>query len=318
MAGSIVHVAAAVIRNADNQILIARRSKEQHQGGLWEFPGGKVEAGEPVTVALQRELHEELGICVSDCRPLIQIPYHYPDKSVLLDVFEVTAFRGQAWGREGQPISWVDPQSLENYRFPAANKPILDACLLPQKIAVTPFNLDYSKVISYIERVALQGADALMLRLNGISDVSELENKAFNLVRSVQRFCEDKGLFLSVNTSCDIGNLLGLDAIHLTAERLKSLKSREEFAGRWLSASTHDRYEVDEAVGVGLNFVTLSPVCETRSHPGAKVLGWSHFSEIVSEASVPVYALGGVHLNDLGSAHNTGAQGIAAINAWVK
>lgn len=68
-----VHVAAAVIRGADGSVLIARRADTQHQGGLWEFPGGKVEEGETVQAALARELQEELGIHVTAARPLIKV-----------------------------------------------------------------------------------------------------------------------------------------------------------------------------------------------------------------------------------------------------
>ena len=98
-----IHVVAAVIRGADGRILIARRADTQHQGGLWEFPGGKVEEGEAVEVALARELREELGIEVTGSRPLIKVSHDYPDKQVLLDVREVDAFTGEPHGAEGQP-----------------------------------------------------------------------------------------------------------------------------------------------------------------------------------------------------------------------
>src|SRR3954465_8084222 len=78
-----VHVAAAVIRGTDGKILIARRADTQHQGGLWEFPGGKVEPGEAVEAALARELQEELGITVEAARPLIKVTHDYPDKQIL-------------------------------------------------------------------------------------------------------------------------------------------------------------------------------------------------------------------------------------------
>lgn len=122
----ILHVAAAVIYNPLGHILIARRPLDKHQGGLWEFPGGKVEADENARQALCRELFEELGIQVMAAQPLMQIPYEYPERHVLLDVFSVTAFEGEARGCEGQPLAWVEASELIHYPFPAANQPILD------------------------------------------------------------------------------------------------------------------------------------------------------------------------------------------------
>ncbi len=124
-----VHVAVGVIVNSLGDILIARRASDAHQGGLWEFPGGKVEAGEGVREALARELHEELGILIEldSCRSLIEISHDYSDKVVLLDVWRVTQFRGEPEGREGQPLRWVSPQSLSDYAFPAANTAIVEA-----------------------------------------------------------------------------------------------------------------------------------------------------------------------------------------------
>ncbi|WP_235263646.1 8-oxo-dGTP diphosphatase MutT [Nitrincola sp. A-D6] len=121
-----LHVAAAVIYSPLGRILIARRPLDKHQGGLWEFPGGKVELNETARQALDRELLEELGIQVTAAQPLIQIPYEYPERHVLLDVFSVTAFKGEARGCEGQPLAWVDVSDLVDYPFPAANQPILD------------------------------------------------------------------------------------------------------------------------------------------------------------------------------------------------
>ena len=82
-----VHVVAAVIRNAEQQILLALRPSDKHMGGLWEFPGGKCEAGESPQQALARELHEELGIVIENPQPLIQVRHDYPDLHVLLDVY---------------------------------------------------------------------------------------------------------------------------------------------------------------------------------------------------------------------------------------
>ena len=124
-----VHVAAAVIRGADERILIARRPQDKHQGGLWEFPGGKVEEGEPVKTTLARELLEELNVAVEIAEPLLVTEYDYGDKHVKLDVWVVRAFSGQPQGREGQVIRWYPINEIGTLQFPAANAPIVKAVL---------------------------------------------------------------------------------------------------------------------------------------------------------------------------------------------
>ena len=113
-----IHVAAAVIRNEANQVFISLRPDHVHQGGLWEFPGGKVETGESVYDALVREIHEENGIDIKSAQPLIKIPFRYPDKHVLLDVWEVLEFSGTAHGKEGQECRWTDIDELNQFTFP--------------------------------------------------------------------------------------------------------------------------------------------------------------------------------------------------------
>lgn len=122
-----VHVAVGVILDAANRILITRRHDEAHQGGLWEFPGGKVEPEESVERALVRELREELGIEAGDMASLVVVQHDYGDKSVLLDVHTVRNFSGDARGLEGQPLQWVTVDELHEYDFPEANLPIAEA-----------------------------------------------------------------------------------------------------------------------------------------------------------------------------------------------
>lgn len=127
----LVHVAVGVIENPDGQIFISRRHDHLHQGGKWEFPGGKVEAPETVYDALCRELLEECNIEVKSAAPLTVITHQYPDKRVLLDVWRITAYTGEVRQREGQEWTWVASHQLEAYPFPAANGPIIE-CLQQQ------------------------------------------------------------------------------------------------------------------------------------------------------------------------------------------
>ncbi|WP_444900079.1 8-oxo-dGTP diphosphatase MutT [Microbulbifer sp. VAAC004] len=123
----VIHVAVGVVRRSDGKILIARRPDHLHMGGRWEFPGGKVESGESVQQALTRELLEEVAIEVDQLQPLVEIQHEYAEKTVLLDTWQVTAFSGEAQGREGQETAWVAVQELNNYQFPDANQAIIAA-----------------------------------------------------------------------------------------------------------------------------------------------------------------------------------------------
>ncbi len=121
------HVAVAVVFDKQHNVLLTQRHPQSHLGGLWEFPGGKLQRGETVEQALVRELREEVGIEVSRSGPLLLVPYNYTEKAVLLDVHVVREFRNDATAREGQPLAWVAASDLDRYDLPAANLPIVIA-----------------------------------------------------------------------------------------------------------------------------------------------------------------------------------------------
>jgi 8-oxo-dGTP diphosphatase len=122
-----LHVAVAIITNAQAEVLIAQRPPHAFQGGYWEFPGGKVEESESVFAALVREIAEEVGVKIVAAEPFMQVTHDYPERQVLLDVWRVTAYAGQAYGAEGQKVQWVSQQALSNFSFPEANQGIVAA-----------------------------------------------------------------------------------------------------------------------------------------------------------------------------------------------
>lgn len=126
-----LHVVAGIIVDDEGRILIARRPDHVHQGGLWEFPGGKCEPGEAPEAALARELGEELGITISRFSPFRCIAHDYADKQVLLDFWWVDGFSGEPSGAEGQQVRWVERASLGDYDFPAANEPVVAVLMEP-------------------------------------------------------------------------------------------------------------------------------------------------------------------------------------------
>ncbi len=137
---SAMHVAAGVILDAEGRVLLALRPKHKHKGGLWEFPGGKVETGESVRDALHRELQEELALTVIDASPFLIIEHDYGDKQVTLDVWLVTRHSGQPQGSEGQELAWVAIRELQDYRFPEANAGIVTALVATLDGSHTAFN----------------------------------------------------------------------------------------------------------------------------------------------------------------------------------
>ncbi|CAM2946241.1 8-oxo-dGTP diphosphatase MutT [Vibrio mytili] len=122
-----IHIVAAIIFNQDkSQAFITKRPTDKHKGGFWEFPGGKVEAGETIAQAMARELEEEIGIQVTEQVPFEHLEYDYPDKSLKFDFILVTAFKNEPYGREGQEGRWVNISELGQYTFPEANQPIVE------------------------------------------------------------------------------------------------------------------------------------------------------------------------------------------------
>lgn len=307
-----LHVAAAVIRGADGRVLIARRPEHKHQGGLWEFPGGKVEAGEAVEVALARELHEELGIDVIVSRPLIQVRHDYPDLAVLLDVHEVGAFTGEPHGREGQPLAWVAPRELPDYEFPEANRPIVAAARLPTQYLITPDDLEPAELLRGVRRALAAGIRLLQLRAPNMYSPEYRD-----LATDIQGLCAGKAQLMLKGPLEWLGDFPAA-GWHLTAAQLRKYapNGRPFPRQRWLAASCHDAEELALAAQMGVDFVTLSPVQATRTHPEAAPLGWEAAAQLIQGFNQPVYLLGGVGPADVEQAWRAGAQGVAGIRAF--
>lgn len=125
MRDSVVQVVVGIV-TLDQSILISKRHDHVHQGGLWEFPGGKIEAGETEYEALCRELLEEVDIRVQSAEKYFNHSHQYSDKHVELCIWSVTNFEGDARGVEGQEIKWINISELDRYPFPAANQIILE------------------------------------------------------------------------------------------------------------------------------------------------------------------------------------------------
>lgn len=313
---SLIHVAVGVIERVSSSgvrsILISKRSQNVHQGGFWEFPGGKVECGESVIEALSRELHEELGLELLQgaVQQLIQIEHDYGDKQVLLDVWRVRQFSGEPHGREGQPLRWVPVNQLMQYTFPAANQSIIRACLLPQQYVITP---EYASLYEAQENLAFLLEHDASLILFRQPQLSESEYSRF-----VCHLCATlPGLSGKLMLS---GHILSsgsfVRGVHLPYRMAASLTQRPVEIDQLFAVSCHNESEVRHAEGIGADFITLSPVQVTASHPEVSKLGWKQFKQWAEKSKIPVFAQGGMKRSDLPGAISNGAQGISGIRLW--
>ena len=308
----IVEVAAAVLQRPDGTFLLAQRPPDKIWAGYWEFPGGKVEAGESTHDALVRELKEELGIEVVTAYPWITRIFTYPHATVRLSFFRVTEWRGQLHPHEGQQFSWQQVADVTAAPILPANEPILRALALPPLYAISNAQeLGVELFMQRLETALQKGLRLIQLREKAM-DQDTFRELAARVVETVHRY----GAKVLFNGEIELANQLGADGVQLTSVQLNECTARPQVA--LCAASCHSVDELHRAEALGCDFALLSPVLPTLSHPGSAHLGWDKFAEIAAGSSIPVYALGGLNQADMKQAWQYGAHGIAILRkAWI-
>ncbi len=307
----VTHVSVAILKNESGAFLLASRPAGKPWAGWWEFPGGKIEAGELPEQALARELYEEIGIVPTKMQTWLQKRFDYPAtqdalaKTVHLHFFFVTQWQGNLTPKEGQLLSWQMADRVTVEPVLPANVPIMKALALPSIYAIT--NLAALGEHAFFE--ALQQQLTAGLRLIQVRE-KQLERKALSEFASrVKSLAQPFGAKVLLNQDIELAVKLGLDGVHLPSKALLQLQHKPE--NLLVAASCHNHVELVHAEKLGLDFVTLSPVAQTESHPNAELLGWQAFSSLMSKVTLPVFALGGMRLDDLPQALSSGAQGVA-------
>ena len=305
-------IAVGVIYNETrDKVLLALRPDHAAHGGLWEFPGGKIMAGENIDRALERELYEELGLRVTSSSPLITVDHDYPDSSVTLNVRVVTDWNGDIFGREGQRVEWVPVDALEERNFPEANRTIITAVRLPSLYLITPDMQNYDEeFMRDLDDILCAGVKLLQFRckFQGSTDRPATIGKILDI-------CKGNSCKLIVNGTPEEAMDLCCYGVHLSGKRLLELKTRPLPADKWVGASCHNRRELDHAHRIGVDFAVLGPVKNTASHPGTGPMGWKTFATLARRTAIPVYALGGMDSADMRTARENGGQGVAVISA---
>src|SRR6185312_16579176 len=163
-----IQVVAAALCDREGRVLIGERPAGKPLAGFWEFPGGKLEAGEPAFDALKRELHEELGIRVRHAYRMLRFAHRYPEREVELDVWRVTAWDGRLASQEGQRLEWVLPEELKDWQLLPADEPIVAALKLPLLMLVTPDPGQEPAFLEKLRRSLRAGVDLVQLRAPGM------------------------------------------------------------------------------------------------------------------------------------------------------
>ena len=302
---AVTHAAVGVIQRQDGAVLLGERPAGKPWAGYWEFPGGKIEENETPARALMRELHEELGITVTEMEPWLTRVYAYPEKTVKLHFFRVLAWLGEPHGREGQQLSWQQPRQVRVQPMLPANQPIMQALILPDVYAIT--NLAEMGEQTFFNQLQLALANGLKLIQIREKQLQPAALQTFS--ERVIHLAHAHSAKVLLNANAELVRELGADGVHLPAHQLLELRQRPD--DMLCAASCHNLAELEKAATLGLDFVVLSPVNATLSHSDAIPLGWQAWGQMIADYPLPVYALGGVRIDDKKTAVQHGAHGIA-------
>ncbi len=312
---AVVEVAAAVMLRADGrEFLLAQRPEGKVYAGYWEFPGGKVEPGETVREALVRELQEELGITVTACSPWLTRQFTYPHATVRLNFWRVTTWDGEIGitaPLEHSAVDWLacgDAPHVEPIL--PANAPILKALSLPPTMAITMAEIEgVKRQLERLEEALAGGLRLIQLRDKGLPPAQRLW-----FAEAVVRFAHDVGALVVVNDDAALARRVGADGLHLSSAALAACDTRPDFP--WVGASCHTAAEIARAGDLELDYALLGPVLPTPTHPENPGLGWAEFAARITGNTLPVFALGGMRREMLGTAQQAGAHGIALMRGW--
>ena len=326
-----INVAVGVLQRKNNdgqsECLLASRPQGKGWAGWWEFPGGKIEAGEKPEYALTRELQEELGITPTLTQQWLTRRFDYPAlsqnghdaqaKTVLLHFYFVNAWQGEITPKEGQQLSWQNPQHINVSPVLPANVTIMQALALPPIYAISNVaEMGECAWLNALETQLKNGLCLIQLREKHLAGPALMR-----LAEQVLTMANAYGARVLINADVALAQKLGALTVGKLGVHLNSLQLMqltEKPTGLIVAASCHNALELARAQQLDLDFVVLSPVQPTKSHENAATLGWHTFKSLLENSTLPVYALGGMQLSDLNQALSCGARGIAMQRAvWI-
>lgn len=299
----IIHVAIAIL-NQQGKTLIAWRDEHLHQGGQYEFAGGKVEHGETPMQACRREVLEEVGIDIEHWRYFDEIIHQYDDRMVHLHVFQ--AHVPIHLNHQIEPRwQWVYRDELANFQFPSANQSIIQRLMWQPYLKISAKFADIYQLNTQtqfywrcLEQLSISQAVA-QLNIAIQQNPQILAQCIIN--QAIYQHC-----------SSDVQKMI--KAIHLTEQQLLAKKQLDD--GKSYIASCHSFESLKWAEQIGCDAVLCSPVQKTATHPDVEPLGWETFQQWANNSLSMIFALGGVQPNDLSRVRECGGFGVAGIRAF--
>jgi 8-oxo-dGTP diphosphatase len=313
----ITEVAVGVLLRADDAVLLADRPAGKPYAGYWEFPGGKIEPGESIEHALQRELHEELGIEIAGSAPWVTFEFDYPHAYVRLHFRRIYDWRGTPRGREGQRLAFFRlHEPMPRPLLPAA-VPALRWLSLPPLIAeMTLDGASADQRLAQLERAFAQGVRMVLLRAS-----AEMEADRINaLARQVQIRADAMGAQLAVSSAL-ASTIVQADGagrgFSVLFEEADSSVPEARPAAAWMGLRATSRDSVQRAAGLGFDYALVGPVLPDPTASDEDAIGWHGLTALAHQAPLPIYARGGLAVTDLQHARLAGAHGLVLpLSIW--
>jgi len=301
-----VKVSVAILINYNHQVLLGQRPPQKSWEGWWEFPGGKIEKGETSSDALYREVYEEIGVKITQFKKWVTRKYSYDGNDITLHFFKVQKWEGEVTSKENQKLVWAYLKNPNVSPILPANLFVQKAFDLPKYYAITNLSETSKKVFfNQLQNKISNGLKMIQVREKNISF-----DKFKIFSNEVIKICKPKGVKVIINSDVNLAYEINADGVHLTSKDLISIKKIPK--NLIVSASCHTQEEIDIAEKLNINFLVLSAIKKTLSHPDIKPIGWDEFENIANRVNTPIYALGGLGVNDYSIALENGAIGIAS------
>ncbi len=296
----IVDIAIAILLH-QGKVLVGWREAKQHQGNKHEFPGGKVEAGETPEQACRREVYEEVGIGIKTWHAFDQICHEYDDVIVNLHLFQATV-PADLLDLIQQPWNWYRREQLQELNFPQANQAMLQRLYWPHQI----------KISAELDDLLTVNADTLLYWRTGMAAAQAAELLGNFSPAALQQLIINRELWEVLPRA----QQQAIFAVHLKQPQLLNLRKGQLRVGIRHLAACHDQVSIQHAQAIGCDAILLSPVFTTPTHPEASALGWTAFAALAKQSDLPVFALGGVKPQDLATAQQQYAYGVAGIREF--